>query len=266
MKKLSIALALLFLTLIFHSLAEEADDPFVGRWQDPIYGRAVLEIGREDGGYSVTITWGNSADSNGEWEMHATRDGNRLAYTGGTMSIVTYGAGGEETNRELLYDDAEGAFTLTDEGKLLWEDSREDRAPEFNYEKLRPTEGQTRFAELTGLAGLREKLNGGATILRAYYTDGYGFSTSEFTTEDASEIKTLLDALEQIEVVGKANEEITDWYPQIVFYLSDDTRQSVTFDGHWLEIGGMENYELANDEDFWSLTAYLVQAHEGVGD
>ena len=44
---------------------------------------------------------------------------------------------------------------------------------------------------MTGLDETVEKLADGVTIDRIYYTDGYGFSTSEFTTTDPEEIALL---------------------------------------------------------------------------
>jgi hypothetical protein len=117
------------------------------------------------------------------------------------------------------------------------------------------------FRTLTGLDELSRKLDSGVTIDRVYYTDGYGFSTSEFTTTDAAEIRSLWTALNQITVKGRVNKSITDWYPQIVFYLSDETTAHVTFESHWLSLPApwpQANYELENDDAFWSLTASLV--------
>ena len=134
MKRTTILLAIALLLNALFCVAEETSDPFVGKWQDPYYGRAVLEIGKDGDAYAIRIRWGNSADSEAVWKMEAAREENRLVYTGGSMSIVTYSEACVE--EDVAYDDAEGAFTLTAEGKLTWEDSREERAPEFALEKL----------------------------------------------------------------------------------------------------------------------------------
>ena len=112
--------------------------------------------------------------------------------------------------------------------------------------------------ELTGLDEMTEKLSRGAAIDRVYYTDGYGFSTSEFTTQDPETIARLWEAVNQITVEGPARGGITDWYPQIVFFLSDGGVYRVCFNAHWLEIGGMDNYEISHAETFWCLTRSLV--------
>ena len=118
------------------------------------------------------------------------------------------------------------------------------------------------FREITGLDGAQRLLDGGVGIDRVYYTDGYGFSTSEFTTTDENEIAALWRALNAIGIAGTSSESITDWYPQIVFFLSNGETRRVCFDAHWLEIG-RENYTLSNDGDFWALTAELVAKHAG---
>lgn len=114
---------------------------------------------------------------------------------------------------------------------------------------------------LTELADIQKKLDQGITIGKVYYTDGYGFSTSEFTTDDPDEIDQLWKTLNAITVGDRVDESITDWYPQIVFYLSDGTSGGVSFEAYWLNLGGMENYEISNAEEFWNLTAMLVEKH-----
>ena len=116
------------------------------------------------------------------------------------------------------------------------------------------------FREITGLDGVQRLLDGGAGIDRVFYTDGFGFSTSEFTTTDGNEIAALWRALNAIEIAGTSDQSVTDWYPQIVFSLSNGETHRVNFDAHWLEIG-MQNFTLSNDGDFWALTAELVAKH-----
>ena len=120
------------------------------------------------------------------------------------------------------------------------------------------------FAHLTGLDKARELLDSGEVIERIYYTDGYGFSTSEFSTTDGAEIDALWKAVNAIQIVGKTYEDITDWYPQIVFFFSDETHLNICFDAHWLEIG-MDHYTVGNDDAFWSLTAAMTAAYAAGG-
>ena len=117
---------------------------------------------------------------------------------------------------------------------------------------------------MTDLGGIREKLDRGIQIEKAYYTDGYGFSTSEFTTVDPEEIEQLWEAANAIRIGEKVDESITDWYPMIVFYLSDGTYGCVSFEAHWLSVGSLGNYEISNAERFWDLTASLVEKYEAM--
>lgn len=126
----------------------------------------------------------------------------------------------------------------------------EDALPEFTW--------------LTGLDKAQELLDSGAFIDRVYYTDGYGFSTSEFETRDGAEIAQLWKAVNAITITGKSNEDITDWYPQIVFFFSDESQLNICFDAHWLEVG-MNRYTLGNDEAFWRLTAAMTAAYAAGG-
>ena len=120
------------------------------------------------------------------------------------------------------------------------------------------------FVRITGLNRAQELLDSGEFIERVYYTDGYGFSTSEFETKDGEEIDALWKAVNAIKITGKTNEDITDWYPQIVFFFSDESQLNICFDAHWLEIG-MDHYTVGNDEAFWSLTAAMTAAYAARG-
>ncbi len=115
---------------------------------------------------------------------------------------------------------------------------------------------------MTDLGEIQRKLDQGITIGKVYYTDGYGSSTGEFTTDDPSEIALLWDAVNAIRVGEKVDASITDWYPQIVFCLTDKTSGGVRFEAKWLCVGGTENYEITHADAFWSLTASLMEKHQ----
>ena len=116
------------------------------------------------------------------------------------------------------------------------------------------------FRTMTKLDELQAKLDTGVTIEKVFYTDCYGFSISEFTTDNREEIDLLWTALNKITVKERVEMSITDWYPEIVFSLSDGTCARITFESHWLHTG-MDNYELENADEFWLLTAALVKLH-----
>lgn len=115
---------------------------------------------------------------------------------------------------------------------------------------------------MTALRNIQKKLDEGITIGKVYYTDGYGFSASEFTTDDPEEIALLWEAVNAIAVGERVSESMTDRYPQIVFYLTDGTHGGVRFEANRLCAGGTEKYEISNAEGFWNLTATLKEKHE----
>ena len=110
---------------------------------------------------------------------------------------------------------------------------------------------------LTDLDETQAKLDRGVMITSVYYTEGYGFGTAEFTTQKPDEIARLWETVNAIKVVGKTEESITDWYPMIIFTLSDGSTCMVSFDGPWLE-AGPHNYVISGDEAFRTLTAELI--------
>ena len=145
MKKLLTALLITALVTMSFCLAEGAEpaDPtadYIGMWVDPIYGRATLRImpSPVEGECAISIHWGNSASSEGVWLMTGVwnAEAGELQYENGVMKDVTYGENGYVAGEEVLYDDAVGAFALDGEGKLLWRDSREERAAEFHLENI----------------------------------------------------------------------------------------------------------------------------------
>ena len=116
------------------------------------------------------------------------------------------------------------------------------------------------FMLVTGLSEMRKALKDGATVESVYYTDGYGFSVSEFTTTDPDEMKALWDVLTKIRLGAPTNVSITDWYPLIVFNLDDGMRYGARFEGRCLTIR-RDKYELENADEFWAMTGTLVQKY-----
>ena len=138
----------LAIALAMPAWAEDEKNPterFCGCWQDPKYGRAVLTVSRcyevdapeDELWYNARLNWGSSASSEGVWYMSARYDeaSDALVYRDGVMAYVSYDEGGEVTDEENMWADAEGSFTLAD-GRLLWSDSREERAADFVFEPL----------------------------------------------------------------------------------------------------------------------------------
>ena len=116
-----------------------AGDPalaFEGRWGS---GRCTIDIARQDdGSFQVHIGWGSSASEQAEWDYVCAYDvdGQRLVNTiPGTMAVVTYGEGGEVTDRAVEYEDGDATFAIDGEGMLTWDDAKENAAEGMRFER-----------------------------------------------------------------------------------------------------------------------------------
>ncbi|MBO7405707.1 MAG: S-layer homology domain-containing protein [Clostridia bacterium] len=114
---------------------------YVGLWVDSTSQRASMSImsSAEYPYYDVAIHWADSAASAAEWTMKASYDANtgRLVYENGKMAYVTYDEGGKGTPDEK-WADGKGAFYWSDDGILMWEDSREEKSAAFRFERNLP--------------------------------------------------------------------------------------------------------------------------------
>ena len=117
------------------------------------------------------------------------------------------------------------------------------------------------FAALTGMDQICELLSTGITLESAAYTKGTKLSDQLAETSDPDTVQALWQALSGIELGEPVNEFITDWYPKIIFTLSDGTTFSLCFDAHRLETADHKVYLLRNDEAFWELTQELLLQH-----
>ena len=125
------------------ALAEGSPDAFAGLWADPAIGRAELSVmpvdprdaGEDSRQYDIWLTWSGSAFERGVWTMTARLEDGALVYTGGRHTDVTFTEDGGVESEALLWEDAEGRFTLSEDGRLLWTDSREETAADFRFER-----------------------------------------------------------------------------------------------------------------------------------
>ena len=192
----ALALVALAVPAAVASAPETPAERFCGCWQDPYYGRAMLAILRsadagapEDGlWFDVSMRWGGSADSEAVWRMSARYDAaaDALVYEGGVLTYVTYAGGGEVASEEVRWDDAEGGYALSD-GKLLWADSREERAPEFAFEpveKVAPGAEELRERYFEAVADWQPATAGSSLKLAGLCADLLGFA-DEYRMWDA---------------------------------------------------------------------------------
>lgn len=210
MKRIIILLLALCLLLPAAVAEDDGSARFVGAWQDPAFGRAVLRImPGEEGGCSAVLTWGSSADSEGVWSMDLAYDAeaDAMVYTGGTMALVTYGEDGGVLSDQVRWDDAEGGFTLSD-GKLLWSDSREERASEFAFlpmEKRTPEADELKERYFGAVADWAPGTAGSSLKLAALCADVMGLA-DEYALWDADAPalrESLLDAWSSLDETTK---------------------------------------------------------------
>ena len=117
------------------------------------------------------------------------------------------------------------------------------------------------FLELTGLKEVVQSLEAGERIVGITYSEGLGEITDWFYTTDIWEIQDLWTSLQMIETDGTSKWFVTDWYPAVELYLSDDSVYRVAFNGHWLDTPE-DNYQLKNDGMFWTLASILKDRYK----
>lgn len=117
-------------------------------------------------------------------------------------------------------------------------------------------ESEYSFLQMTGLDEMLSRLEAGETVESlSYYDRAYGFN-GDFITDDAGDITCLMETLQEMEIAGPSDIFITDWYPMLVFMLSDGSQYVLSFDWYSLEIGS-QYYKLTGDEDFWRTISEL---------
>ncbi len=117
-------------------------------------------------------------------------------------------------------------------------------------------DGEPTIDRLTGRDEFLAKITGDNPVTQIYFTEGYGFSTTEFTVTDPDSIRQLTDAVSLLAIDSVSNMDITDWYPYLQFTLQDGSAWSLRFDGHMLDTG-RELYNLSGDDALWKVIEEL---------
>ena len=200
MKKLILlALALLIAVLPCVSApAEEnvSEQYFEGFWADPAFDRMELVIlpsevtwldermGQESSvqKYVVIMSWPSSDSETTVYHIVGTLDeaGKTLAYEGGLLGEYISDENGELDEEEtgLLDDNGTGAFTMTEDGTLLWQDSALKETAEMVLQReIAPvaTPEEIREGYYRQLAGLEAGTAGASLKLAKAVAEVYRF-------------------------------------------------------------------------------------------
>ena len=134
-KALCILMVIALFTLSAACLAEATGPSYLGTW---VCGRCTIEIKDEHPGYRVEISWGNSAAEVSQWNYscpYELVDGSLVSEPTGVMVDVTYGEDGEVAKSVTKYEDGQATFTLGADGKLTWNDAKENAGEDMAFER-----------------------------------------------------------------------------------------------------------------------------------
>ena len=124
-----------------------AIERFEGVWA---CDRATLEMYWEEEGFRVLIRWGSSAWEHTEWEYscyyHEEND-TVVSMPFGIRTDFVYGDNGELVSATEVYNDGEATFSLDAEGRLHWQDEKENAGEGMAFDKM-PEEADEKYLVL----------------------------------------------------------------------------------------------------------------------
>ena len=113
---------------------ESAPEDMLGLWYDPLRPRVSLTVTRTDDGDQVLIRWSSSAFQVYEWSFLGQYKGNRLISTNCKKSLITY-TSESDFEEEVIYQDGSAALYFNADGKLCWDDGKENAGADCRFEK-----------------------------------------------------------------------------------------------------------------------------------
>ena len=143
MKKILLVLMVLSLAAVSFAAFAESEpavqpapdpDPFSGVWA---CDRATAEIVWEEEGYRVLISWGSSAWETTTWEYscyYHEEDGTIVSMPFGSRTEWVYDDNGEVVSSKVVYDDGVAVFALDQEGRLIWQDEKENAGEGLRFD------------------------------------------------------------------------------------------------------------------------------------
>lgn len=109
---------------------------FQGEWQ---CDRASISMNWEEEGFRVLIRWGSSAWDHTEWEyscFYHEENNTLVSVPFGTRTDYKYGDDGVLVSCDEVYNDGQATFSLDGEGRLIWQDEKENAGEGMRFERL----------------------------------------------------------------------------------------------------------------------------------
>ena len=131
--------------LLWHDGKEDAGQGIefqkIGRFDDTCWvcERASIEFYWEEEGYKVLVQWASSAWENTEWEYSCYYDAENNTLTSlpfGQRTDVVYNDDGTVATWKEVYNDGEATFRLNEDGRLIWDDAKEDAGHGMLFEEI----------------------------------------------------------------------------------------------------------------------------------
>ena len=105
--------------------------------------RASIEMYWEEEGYKVNVSWGSSAWEETEWDYscyYNPENNTLVSMPFGTRTEYEYDDNGLVKNWQEVYNDGNATFSLDDEGRLIWQDEKEDAGAGMRFERMDPAD------------------------------------------------------------------------------------------------------------------------------
>lgn len=110
-----------------------SNDPIIGEYYDIVSQRATCLVEREGSEYTILVDWGISANEYKSWFMTAKKDGNKLTYSGETITHTIFDENDNPTTDETASNNL-GYFVFEDD-KLYWKQASEKNLEECIFDK-----------------------------------------------------------------------------------------------------------------------------------
>lgn len=107
---------------------------FEGSWQ---CDGTFAQVGWYEGAFAILVIR-ESKSGQTEWQYVCAYDSDSasLRSVSGVMNNVLYDENGEYVSTDTVYGDGAAVFTLDAEGRLIWQDEKDDAGKDLRFEKL----------------------------------------------------------------------------------------------------------------------------------